>query len=258
MRDPALAALMGALPGEDFGADGSGGHEADFGAFGAFGAAPGLSVYDPSRNIGYGFGWDYGVDPVSGAAVPVPALGPGVTPGAAGHVALRGAAMPHVSPHPAAVAAAWHAHNAQQAHTTARTSLLDPNQHSVVKIERYSFSLVQALVLNTPLAGFITTLQPNTKIRPQRVVMNAPTPMFVLVASLQVANVNVLVGSTEDAFTYSATAQGVMLDLPTLEPANRATLTASYTGFVPPGFANGFAYTFILTLQGPSTIAGGG
>ena len=36
--------------------------------------------------------------------------------------------------------------------------------------------------------------------------MNAPAPNFVLVDSLQVANVNVFVGTTEDAFTYSATA----------------------------------------------------
>jgi hypothetical protein len=48
-----------------------------------------------------------------------------------------------------------------------------------------------------------------------------------------------------------------MLDLPTLQPANRITVTGNYTGFVPPGFANNFAFTFIMTFQGPSTIAGG-
>jgi hypothetical protein len=87
--------------------------------------------------------------------------------------------------------------------------------------------------------------------------MNAPSPNFVLLTGLFVANVNVLVGGTEDAFTYSAVAQGVILDLPTLEPANRATASGSYTGLVPPGFAIGFAFTFIVTFQGPSSIAGG-
>ena len=78
------------------------------------------------------------------------------------------------------------------------------------------------------------------------------------VDSAMVANVNAFVGDLEDAFTYSALAQGVALDLPTLEPANRLTVSGNYTGFIPPGFATGFSYTFVATVQGPSTIAGGG
>jgi hypothetical protein len=225
MRDPALAALMGALPGQDFGHDAMGGQEADFG----------ISPFDVSANIGeddFGaFGYGFGAD----AALAAPAA----------------------TPHPAVVQAAYHAHVKQKAHTTHRTSLLDPNAHSTVKVERYSFSISTPLVLNVASA-INMTLQPNTKIRPQRVIFNAPSPNFVIITTLQVANVNVFVGGSEDANTYGPLSQGVMLDLPTLEPANRATVTGNYTGFVPPGFANNFAYTFIATFQGPSTIAGGG
>ena len=53
---------------------------------------------------------------------------------------------------------------------------------------------------------------------------------------LQIANVNVFVGGAEDAFIYNANGQGVLLDLPTLDPANRATTSGSYTGLIPPGY----------------------
>ena len=231
MRDKAMAALMGALPGQDFGA------ESEFGI---------NSVYDVSQNIGAefgygGFGWDYGW------GADTPATGVPMAPPAANGRA----------PHPAAAAAAWAKQNQAQTHTAMRESLLDPNRNSSTKVERYTFSLTNALVLNVASTLANMTLQPNTAIRPQRVVMNAPTVNFVLLTSILIANVNIMVGSTEDAFTYSATAAGVMLDLPTLQPSNRATITGSYTGFVPPGFSNNFAFTFITTFQGPSTIAGG-
>lgn len=236
MRDPALAAVMGALPGTDFGRDPR-----------SYGRGPVQRAYGPRpmpaprrqrqpADFGYGFGYDYGAE---GAPVAAPVHARG------GH-------------HPEMVRA-WHHHHQLMGHTAARAALLDPNENSLLKIERYSFSLTNSFTLGgagTPLVDM--TLQPNTKIRPQRVVMNAPSPNFVLLSGLQVANVNAFVGDLEDAFTYSALAQGVALDLPTLEPANRLTVSGNYTGFIPPGFATGFPFTFIATVQGPSTIAGGG
>jgi hypothetical protein len=234
MRDPALAAVMGALPGTDFGRDPR-----------SYGRGPMPRSYPrpvamprrarPAADFGYGFGYDYGAEGGAPVAAPV----------ARGH-------------HPEMVRA-WHHHHQLMGHTAARAALLDPNENSLLKIERYSFSLTNSFTLGgtgTPLVDM--TLQPNTKIRPQRVVMNAPSPNFVLLSGLQVANVNAFVGDLEDAFTYSALAQGVALDLPTLEPANRLTVSGNYTGFIPPGYATGFAFTFIATVQGPSTIAGGG
>jgi hypothetical protein len=229
MRDPALAAVMGAAPfqrGSNFGRD-----------YGRFAAPAPRSMPRPSRHMppaafGYGFGYDYGAE---GAPV-----------------------APPQHHHPEMVKA-WRHHHHLMGHTAARAALLDPNENSLLKIERYSFSLTNVFTLGgagVPLVDM--TLQPNTKIRPQRVVFNAPSPNFVLLSGLQVANVNAFVGDTEDAFTYSALAQGVALDLPTLEPANRLTVSGNYTGFVPPGFAIGFSFTFVATVQGPSTIAGGG
>jgi hypothetical protein len=275
MRDPALAAALGAVPGPDYG------HERAA-AFGGFGYA-GVSPYDVSRNIGFGyegFGADAPHPPMPPAPPPHPMAHPGH-----GHHGHHG----H-HPHPAWLAAWHHGFHggmppfysgrygfygdgapvgpgaaqgpemwaAMEAETARRARLLDPNEHSRLKIERYSFSLSPAepFSLGT-LSTFTATLQPNTRIRAQRVVMNAPVMNFVLVDDLEIANVNVLVGTTEDAYTYNANGQGVMLDLPTLDPANRATVSGTYTGLVPPGYASEFEYTFIVTFQGPSTLVGG-
>jgi hypothetical protein len=115
---------------------------------------------------------------------------------------------------------------------------LSPDEHKRLKIERYSFSMSPEK--NFELGGermtFDMSLQPNTRIRATQIVMNAPAPNFVLIDSLQVANVNVFVGTTEDAWTYSATAQGVTLDLPTLDPATPASAAGCYTGYLPPDY----------------------
>lgn len=268
MREPALAMLMGALPqGNNFGFGddyGFGGYPAAYGAgFGGYPAAYGFglqSVYDVSQNVGLpGFGYDH-----YGYGFGATPHGPASTPHhpAHAHPALRAHPVAHPShpahPHHAAHAAVrWELANPSS--TAARSLLLDPNRDSTVKVERYSFSFSPSanFVLGTASNIPTFTQQPSTSIKGQRVVMNAPSPGFVLVSTLQIANVNVLVGGTEDAFTYSAGAQGVMLDLPRLDPQNRATSAGAYTGVLPPGFTAGNSYQFIITLQGPATLAGG-
>lgn len=261
MRDPALAAAIGSLPSADYGADPRR-PRAGFGGF---------SPFDPSRNIGFGwegFGADAPPPPPPAAMMPHPAAHPGgweagynrymgshgYPPFWDGRYGYYGAGFP-TGPAAALSPQVW---AADMAETARRARLLDPNEHSRLKIERYSFSLSPAenFSLGTAVA-FEATLQPNTRIRAQRVVMNSPAPNFVLVDGLQIANVNVFVGTTEDAFTYSATGQGVMLDLPTLDPANRATVSGTYTGFLPTGYAAEFSFQFITTFQGPSTLVGG-
>lgn len=269
MREPALAMLMGALPqGDHFGF----GDDYGYG----FGLA---SAFDPSMNVGMpGMGYGYGYNPaaVNPALLAAYGYGFGATP--AGPAATPHAAMVHApmrAVHPAMAQPALHPshpahpqHAAHAAHhwelqnpssTTSRSMLLDPNRDSTVKVERYSFSFspTQNFVLGTASNIPTFTQQPSTSIKGQRVVMNAPSPGFVLISSLQIANVNVLVGGTEDAFTYSAGAQGVMLDLPRLDPQNRATSAGAYTGVLPPGFTSGNSFQFIITLQGPATLAGG-
>ena len=183
--------------------------------------------------MGFGFGDDYGFG--AGEALAAPQA--------------RGLHPDHVR--------ALHHHQMQQHHTMNRAMLLDPNRYSTIKVQGYSFSLNQALVIGSVLP-FNVTLQPNSKIRPKRMVTNVPSPAMVTLAAVQVANVNVLIGSSDDAFIYSANSFGLENEFPTLDTSTRATMTGSYSGFAPVGFATGFPFTFILTFQGPAALAGNG
>lgn len=136
-----------------------------------------------------------------------------------------------------------------------RENLINPNKGSDVKIERYSFTISQALTIGTSVVLSMTG-QPDTTIRPQILMINAPAPMFATIQEIKVANVSVTVGTgAEDAYNYSPLAVAKHLDMPTLTPANRATILGTYTGYVPPGFAVGLAVTFSASFKGPATIA---
>lgn len=230
-RDPAIAVLMGAIAG------------ADFGGY----AAP--SALEPSFEYGAQFGDDYGYG--YGAQDPDAEYGYGY-----GLDQFGAARKPAHARHPAARRPPPHL-----AHTTteARTLALDPNRNSTVKVERYSFSWSPAsnLTLGTTVSLGTFTQQPSASIKGQRLAMNAPVYGFVTVDTLQIANVNVFVGGTEDAATYNNLAQGVFLDLPRLDPQNRATASGTYTGVLPPGYTVGAAFKFIVSLQGPAVLAGG-
>lgn len=231
-RDPAIALLVGAMSGVNFGheapppgpqyssANPLGAPVPEYAQFGNdMGFGSGVSAYDPSMNIGFG---------------------------------AHHPAHPHHAAH-------GHPHAHHMDATAARTLLLDPNRGSTVKVERYSFSFSpdDPLVLGTASALGTFTEQPSASIRGQRVVMNSPQEGFVTMTALQIANVNVFIGGIEDAFTYSARSNGVMLDLPRLDTQNRATASGDYSGFLPPGFTATADFPFIVTLQGPATLAGG-
>ena len=202
-RDPARAAMMGALP-------------ADFGG-------------ERSSDFGVDFGDDaWGID--FGADAPA-------------------AMMPTKSE----ALQAWKAHTMQKSHTERRARMLEPNKGSALKVERYGFSVTAPLVLGTA-GSFNVNNNPNTNIRPQRVTCNAPVPGFATLSNISVANVNVLVGGDFDAFDFSAQAVDSELDLPTLTPANRATVTGDYSGLVPPGYLGGAAYKFITSFKGPASM----
>jgi hypothetical protein len=195
-----------------------------------FGAEYGYDFGDDEHGDDYGD--DYGADYSFGAAAPA-----------------RHPAHP-----PAALAAKlWAQHKARTAHTDRRARLIEPNKGSSVKIERYSFAINAALVLGTP-ANLNMFGQPDTNIRPQRVTMNAPSPGFATIQEIKVANVSVTVGGTSDAWDYNSLGVGQSLDMPTLTPANRAQVLGAYTGFVPPGFVGGSAYTFCCSFKGPASI----
>jgi len=172
-----------------------------------------------------------------------------------GEFGLDAPAVPVASskPNAQAMMALWQQHQMKRAHTTRREMLLEPNKGSTAKIERYSFSINQDIVLGTAQALELSG-QPDTTIRPQRVTMNAPQPGFATIAEIKVANVSVTVGGDEDAYDYNALAVGSTLDMPTLSPANRAKILGNYTGFVPPGFVGGSDYKFTASFKGPASI----
>jgi hypothetical protein len=242
-RDPALAALLGSIPGHDFGYSRPAPMQMQ-------GFRPPMPMMPAPGRFGVGFGDDYGY----GFGQPDYGFG---APGQWGFGAPKPHAMAHHPQHPHHPAHHPVAHFASS--TAGRTLLLDPNRDSTVKVERYSFSLSPAasLVLGTASSMGSFTANPSTSIKGQRVVTNAPAPGFVTLDALQIANVNVFVGTTEDAYTYNATAQNVVLDLPRLDPQNRATASGDYTGMLPAGFSANAAFKFIITLQGPATLAGG-
>lgn len=221
LRDPAAAAAFGIMPGVDIGADFGNDWAGDVG----FGA-------DMGFGSDMGFGDDAGFGAAAAAKVPRPSE--------------------------AQAMALWQRHHMQAAHTARRESLIDPNKHSTIKIEKYVFPLNLGIVFGTAQNGFSMSSQPDTKIRPIRVTTNAPVPMMILLTEIKVANVSVTVGagSGEDAFAFNANGQGQEMSLPTLEPSNKATVLGNYGGLTPPGFLLGGLATFVVSFKGPSTMAG--
>jgi hypothetical protein len=210
MRDPALAALMGIVPGPDFGDD-----------YGAFGG-------DYNGDMYGAFGAD---------APPAPA--PAGT-----------------KPAPAQLMSMWHAHQAALAKTHQRHSILEPNAGSTVNVERYSFSINPLTPITLGTTSAVTAQgNPQTKIRPQRVTINAPAPGFLTVVDIKVANVSVQVGGVADAWDFNALGVGQSLDMPTIEPANQASFIGTYSGYTPPGFVSGSTYALAITFKGPSSMA---
>jgi hypothetical protein len=176
--------------------------------------------------------------------------------GADDYGAEFGAARRRRRPNPQQALAVFNKAQAMQERSARRNMLLEPNKGSSVKVERYSFPLSNTIVLGTAVAFSTLSGQPDTTIRPQRVTCNAPAPMFAFIQEIKVANVSVTVGSgLEDAWDYNANGVGQGLDMPTLSPANRATVLGSYSGFVPPGYVGGTSTSFTMTFKGPATIA---
>jgi len=221
LRDPALATLMGAIDGSDFGDDYGDDYGFEFGD-------------EMGDEYGFEFGDEYGAEAVAASRAPVRVARP-------------------VAPPPAVAAKLWAAHRRASAHTERRARLIEPNKGSKIKVEKYIFSLSQALTLGAASAISISQ-SPDTNLRPQRVTMNAPTPGFVTVTNLKVANVSVTVGGIADAASFSNNAVNTALDMPTLSPSNKATVDGNYTGYVPPGYVGAAAFMFVTSLIGPATI----
>lgn len=233
MRDPAMAALMGAISAGSFG------READFGN--DFSADMSADMYGDFGDVGGDFG-DVGGD-----------FGDGGMYGDFGAARAR-------KPHPAAMARMAAAHVHKQGKTQRRKSILNPNAGSDVKVEGYSFT-VPVLVSpggTVPVLGTASSLSgnntPDTYFRPQRASINVNVPGLIFVNNITIGNVNGTVGGVGDAFDYSPLAQGISLSLPLMSPSTKATFQGSFTTFIPPGYVLGNSYTVALSFKGPATM----
>jgi hypothetical protein len=223
MRTPSAAAFLGAFAGADFGED--------FGGFGGFGLDTAITESErlASQN------WRRG-NTQTARQLDIDAHSMAVA-----HNQLASSHRAQLADHSLAM------------RERARLDMLNPNAGLSVKVARYSFPINQNIVIGTGI-GINMTLQPSVTIRPQRVVMNSPIPTFIMISAISVANVSVLLGGSDDAFTYSALAVGVHLDMPTLDPSYRATVTGSYGGLVATPYAVGYVFPFTTTFQGPATV----
>ncbi len=139
--------------------------------------------------------------------------------------------------------------------TKRREALLSPNAGSSAKIQRYAFGLSQSITLATASALSLSG-QPETNIRPQRVTTNAPAPAFASITNIKVANVSVISG-TLDAYEFAANGEGQELDVPTLSPSNRVTVSGQYSGLLPTGgYVTATAFLFTTSFKGPADMVG--
>jgi hypothetical protein len=226
MRDPALAALVGAFAGTtSFGGEVT--EDSEFGADFGFGDEM-YGEFGDEMSGEFGFGDD---------------------------AAVVAAAPP--KPTPQQALALWNNTHQAKVRGQRRAMMLDPNKGSALKVEGYLFPLSQNVTLGvaTPIS---MTNQPDVTIRPQRACMNPPTPAFISISEMRVANVAVTVGggTSFDGFFMNAGGVGVRLDLPTLSPSNRATVTGTSTTLVPPGFVNAATFPFSVAFIGPASMAG--
>jgi hypothetical protein len=268
MRDPAAAALLGAMPAEgaDFGNDWNGG----------YGGGDGSYTYDPNEWAGVAqsfgeFAGDFGHDPSFGddfgfmdqamlqKAAAVAAGAPGLTPqqaqaiagqfGAAVNPQVAALANQAIASHPAVQYA-----NRMRGHTRNREMLLEPNRDSTTKVERFVFAISDVVAALGTGQAISLRDTPDTNIRPQRITMNTVSPGMFLISQIRVGNVDASVGGDVDAWDFNANGQGQSLDMPTLKTSTKVTVSGTYTGLVPSPLTGTGPYTFTVSFKGPATL----
>ncbi len=119
--------------------------------------------------------------------------------------------------------------------TAARVALLNPNEHSDVKIERYVFSLNPTqFSKGTCLRwgesnGWTAFKNPQVRFRAEELYFNVSLPGLCYVNIIQAANVNVEIGGVSDATTFGASRK---LSLPTLPPQNTMQVCGTWSKIV--------------------------
>jgi len=218
MRDPALAAAVGAFGGSDFGNEG----------FGDESYLGGVDVDDFGGDFGSEFGAVPGMIPVKPTAQQ--ALG--------AWNALR-----------AKKAKAVQRYSKLEPNAG---SEVDVERYSFSLSE--DFPLATAAAFGTDMSGTPdTTFRPQviTANAP------APGFAYLSNLKMANVNVTVGPGE-EDLFGISGPSWGRTMDMPTLSTSNRANADGRITTFVPPGYTPAATYTLVLNFKGPARLAGGG
>jgi hypothetical protein len=239
MRDPAAAAIFGDM-GADFGGEQPYDPYGPYSAYGPTGPNSGYGSHGPHAEMAGSYepsfaGFEFAADATDAA------------------ISVAHPAHPLHTDNPRLQAIVAQ-HLAESRATSQRTRLLEPNAGSKVKVERYRFALNQNVNVGTA-ANFTISGAPDFNLRPQRVVTNVSVPGFILISEGKVANVSFTSGGSLDAWELNANAVDSMLDIPTLSPANKATIIMSSSTFIPTGFTNTSVFTFVVSFVGWSTIA---
>jgi hypothetical protein len=132
---------------------------------------------------------------------------------------------------------------------------IQPNRDSDIKMEEYEFSVSKKIILGHASLIEITS-SPDTMFRPKLASSNVPSPGFILLEDIFIANVSVMVGGgITDAFHYNV-ASPTPVDWPTLDTMTRFRLVGKYTGLIPPGFTPEAEFDFTFRCMGPAPIVG--
>ena len=131
-----------------------------------------------------------------------------------------------------------------------------------LKVQGYSFSLSEHVVLGTP-KRIDACLVPRVAMQARRVTTNVPSKWFGVVdlhgvfyrgrAIGRSANIDAAWLSPSQELCHGG---GEVTDVSPSSPWLRGPvrLLAQYTGAVPEGYKEGFPFLFIVTLQGPARI----
>ncbi len=248
-KDMPMMALLGTLAAAGATGRSSMGHEARRGTQFGYGPLQPWQAQFGGDDMGYNASNVFGADPAS-APAPAPMI-----PHGGDH-----RPNPHDPRHHGVLMAAWEYQHGRRQHTLRRTALLNPNEHSDVKIEAYVFSLNPSqFAAGTGLVwgvanGWTAFKNPQVAFRAERVFINVKIPGLVYVNTLQAANVNAQIGSIADGFSFSPLAMGTKISLPTLPPQNTMQVTGTWSTVVDTPYNQENYYTLAIDFQGWATV----
>lgn len=130
-------------------------------------------------------------------------------------------------------------------------SELFPDKDSEIKLYRYSISCHYEIELGKP-CDFEMKIQPDTNLRVDGVIMNAPAANFAFIRVISAANIICSMGTT-DAYEFSKDRVSAF-NMPTMTPANTFRVIGYYKGEVPPGFISGNKFTLSVTFHGNASL----